>query len=122
MAINVFKLESSKKSIFLALQSYYGLGPSLAKNLCAKFGILPSAKINELPRFKFKQLYQFMDRRLILETECKIISDVNIQKLMQIKSFRGVRLEKGQPVRGQRSRTNGSTQRHKPIKKQVEAK
>jgi small subunit ribosomal protein S13 len=122
MTINVYKLNNPKKTIFFSLQSYFGLGPATAKWLCEKFGISPRAKISELPQFKFKQLYSFMDKRLVLESERKVSVDIDIQKLMQIKSFRGIRLEKGQPVRGQSGRTNGSTQRRKPIKKQVEKK
>lgn len=122
MAINVFKLNDFDKTIFYALQTYYGVGPATARKLCNKFGISINAHVSDLPTSKFKQLYNFMDKQLFLEMERRIAVDIDIQRLMQIKSFRGVRLEKGQPVRGQSSRSNGGTQRRRPIKKQVEDK
>jgi small subunit ribosomal protein S13 len=120
MAINTFKLEQSHYPIFYALQLYYGLGPFTAKKLCIMFGVSPIALVSELPKSKIKKFYRYLDKRLILETERKVTADINIQNLMKIKSFRGVRLEKGQPVRGQSSRTNGGTQRRRPILKIIE--
>lgn len=117
MAINVYKIEGSKKSIFLALQAYYGIGSRTATFICRMFGLSPDLLAKNLPKFKLKQIYKFMDRHMIVESELKMLIDMDIQKLMQIKSFRGVRLEKGLPVRGQRARTNGNTQRKRPIKK-----
>jgi len=119
MALNIYKLERSRKSIFLALQTYYGIGQRTATFICRTFGLKPSLLIQSLPKRKLKRIYKFMDRHMTVESELKILTEMDIQKLMQIKSFRGVRLEKGLPVRGQRARTNGNTQRRRPIKKIV---
>lgn len=120
MALNVFKLNNTKKPIFYALQSYYGIGPQTASWLCKMFGLSKRIPTHQVPRQKILKMYRFMDEGLTLEHELKTIVDVNIQNLMKCKCFRGIRLEKGLPVRGQRARTNGSTQRKRPIKKVIE--
>jgi small subunit ribosomal protein S13 len=120
MALNVYKLDNSQKPIYYALQRYYGIGPRTARWLCLQFGISFMMRTNDIPRRKIVRIYKFMDRHLTLENELRVLVARDIQNLMQIKCFRGVRLEKGLPVRGQRARTNGNTQRKHPIKKLTE--
>lgn len=117
MSINVYKLERSTRPIVYALQTYFGIGQQTASYICKLFGITPFLFMKFVPKRKIKQIYQFMDRYVTVETELRTLIDVDVQKLMRIKSFRGIRLEKGLPVRGQRARTNGNTQRRRPIKK-----
>lgn len=120
MSLNVFKLNNSSKPIFYALQAYYGVGRRTAGWFCKRFGLSFMLKTNEIPIDKIKGIYKVMDKYLTVEAERKSLIAIDIQNLMRIKSFRGVRLEKGLPVRGQRARTNGATQRRRPIKKLVD--
>lgn len=122
MALNIYKLGITDKSIFYELQTYYGIGRRTANWLCRMFGLAEQLPANQVPKHKLFKMYEFMDKNMVLEHELRVLTDINIQNLMKCKSFRGIRLEKGLPVRGQRARTNGSTQRKRPIKKQIDEK
>jgi len=99
------------KHIAYALPYLYGVGKKLAHEICAKAGIPPTKKTEELTEGDIKKI------RDLLETDYKVEGDLrrevqtNIKRLMDIGCYRGLRHRKGLPVHGQRTHTNARTRK-----------
>ena len=99
------------KHIAYSLPYLYGIGQKLAKEICAKAGIPPTKKTEELTEADIKKI------RDLLETDYKVEGDLrrevqtNIKRLMDIGCYRGLRHRKGLPVHGQRTHTNARTRK-----------
>lgn len=99
------------KHIAYSLPYLYGIGQKLAKEICAKAGIPPTKKTEELSESDIKKI------RDLLETDYKVEGDLrrevqtNIKRLMDIGCYRGLRHRKGLPVHGQRTHTNARTRK-----------
>ena len=101
-----------KKSILVALLSVYGIGISRAKIICKKLGFLPMLKVKNMSNGQIKSLLEY-SRQLSLEiafgNDLKKLKKKKEKNLAQISSYRGIRLKKGLPVRGQRTHSNAQT-------------
>lgn len=103
---------NEKKQVFIALTAIYGVGISTAKQLCRNLKIEDSTRVTELTPEQVNNI-----NNLIRKQEIKISDDLkkevanNIRELMEIKSYRGKRLSRGLPCRGQRTHSNGQTAR-----------
>jgi small subunit ribosomal protein S13 len=95
--------------IYKGLLNCYGIGGFKAKKIFTRFGISPLLKTNELPLTKLNQVIAYIDKQFILSDRLKYKQIENIRKLVFIKSYRGIRLSKGLPVHGQRTKSNGKT-------------
>ncbi|MFO0670194.1 MAG: 30S ribosomal protein S13 [Polyangiaceae bacterium] len=99
------------KHIAYSLPYLYGIGQKLAREICAKAGINPAKKTEELTESEIKKI------RDLLETDYKVEGDLrreiqtNIKRLMDIGCYRGLRHRKGLPVHGQRTHTNARTRK-----------
>ena len=100
-----------RKHVAYALPYLYGIGQKLAREICAKAGINPAKKTEELTESEIKKI------RDLLETDYKVEGDLrreiqtNIKRLMDIGCYRGLRHRKGLPVHGQRTHTNARTRK-----------
>ena len=102
----------NKKAISIALTNIYGIGNSLALKILTDLKIDPLKKVSALTEFEIANLRDYLETSsLKLEGNLRRTIYTNIKRLIDIKSFRGRRLLKGLPVRGQRTRTNNRTSR-----------
>jgi len=99
------------KQISVSLQSIYGIGPSLSQRIIAQAGVDPYTKVSELAEEEVNRLREIIDREYNVEGELRKEIDLNIKRLIEIGSYRGIRHRHGLPVRGQRTRTNARAKR-----------
>jgi len=99
------------KQISISLQYIYGIGPSLSQKIIAQAGVNPYTKVSDLAEDEVNRLREVIDREYNVEGELRKEVDLNIKRLIEIGSYRGIRHRHGLPVRGQRTRTNARTKR-----------
>jgi len=99
------------KQIEIALTYIYGVGRSLSRQILSKVGINPQKKASELTSQEVAQLKETIEKNFKVEGELKRELMMNIKRLKDVASWRGIRHIKGLPVRGQRTRTNTRTVR-----------
>ena len=105
---------SENKSVFFALTQVYGIGKSTAFRICKKLGFSINLKIKDLTQEQTLEIIQTIDSLdLILNNELKKLKSLALKKLIDIKSYRGLRRVRGLPVRGQRTHTNAKTAKKK---------
>ncbi len=106
------------KHVVVSLRYVYGIGPTVAKNLCATTGISPSAKVSDLSEDQLDSLRNEIGK-LTVEGDLRREVSMNIKRLMDLGTYRGIRHRRGLPVRGQRTKTNARTRKgpRKPIRK-----
>jgi len=100
-----------KKKVQYALQYVHGIGPKLAKDILTEAGVNPDKRANELTDQELSQITTVIDASYIVEGALRRQTSQNIQRLRDIKSYRGERHRKGLPVRGQRTRSNARTRK-----------
>ena len=100
------------KRIEIALTYIYGVGPTRAKKILAKTGINPNKRVNTLSPQEIRLLTQAVDEYPI-EGNLRQANRQAIQRLKDIRSYRGLRHSVGLPTRGQRTRSNARTRRGK---------
>ena len=99
------------KRIEIALRYIYGIGPTLARKILAKLNISPDIRTKSLSEDDIAKLREEIDRFYSVEGDLRREVSMNIKRLIEIGSYRGIRHRKGLPVRGQRTRTNARTRR-----------
>lgn len=100
------------KSIFFAMTRVFGLGKFEAFSICKRLGFSKNLKVKDLSQEHLEKLVFIMDASdLVLMSDLKKIKSLNRKELISIKSYRGLRLKQGLPVRGQRTHTNARTSR-----------
>ena len=99
------------KQIWISLQYIYGIGPTLSQKILAQTGINAETKADGLTEDEVNRLREVIDRECKVEGELKKAADLNIKRLIEIGSYRGIRHRYGLPVRGQRTRTNARSRR-----------
>lgn len=98
------------KQLEYGLPVLYGVGRSLARRLLLQAGINPAKKPGEVSAAEDAALRARLES-LVLEGDLKRGVAANIKRLKDIKAYRGVRHQRGLPVRGQRTKTNSRTRR-----------
>lgn len=101
------------KPVEIAIGYIYGIGRSLAKVICEKAQVKLGTRINDLTETEINNLRKVIENDYVVEGRLRGIVQMNIKRLMDIGSYRGLRHRKGLPVRGQRSRTNARTRKGK---------
>ena len=99
------------KRVEIGLRYIYGIGPALSKKILAQTSIDPNTKVKELAEEEISRLHEIIDRGYAVEGELRRRVSLNISRLTEIGSYRGVRHRRRLPVRGQRTRTNARTKR-----------
>ena len=102
----------------IALTSIYGIGRTRAQTICAATGIKPDTKIKDLAENEVEALRNEV-AKFTVEGDLRREVSMNIKRLMDLGSYRGIRHRRGLPLRGQRTRTNARTRKgpRKPIKR-----
>ncbi|MBI4977426.1 MAG: 30S ribosomal protein S13 [Spirochaetes bacterium] len=100
-----------KKSIAFALTAIYGIGRSMAKSICDKAKIEYTLKAGDLNDSQITAIREAIESTTKVEGDLRTEVMMNIKRLRDIKTYRGVRHQKRLPVRGQRTRTNSRNAR-----------
>ncbi len=99
------------KRVDISLRYIYGIGPTLSANICQSTRVEPATKVRDLTDDEISRIREFIDRNFVVEGELRKSMRTNVQRLVEINCYRGVRHRRGLPVRGQRTRTNARTKR-----------
>lgn len=99
------------KRVALSLTYLYGIGPHLAEQVCERTGIDASKLARELDEDELSRLASVLERDYTVEGPLRRQVAQNIQRLREIKCYRGIRHRVSLPVRGQRTRTNARTRK-----------
>ena len=100
------------KRMVIALTYIYGIGPTLSKKILKKCNISEDTRSDNLTEDEIIRLRTVLTDYQ-LEGELRRFEAMNIKRLSEISSYRGIRHRRGLPVRGQRSKTNARTRRGK---------
>lgn len=100
-----------RKKILYALQYIHGVGPKFAADILAEAQIDGDLRANELSEQQIAQINQIIDNNFIVEGGLRRQVQQNIQRLRDIRSYRGERHKRGLPVHGQRTRCNARTRK-----------
>ncbi len=102
------------KRVVIALQYIHGIGAKFASEICEKVNIPAERRVNQLSDAEVLQIRETIDRDYQVEGDLRREVSMNIKRLMDLGSDRGLRHRKGLPVRGQRTHTNARTRKGKP--------
>lgn len=106
------------KHTVIALTAIYGIGRTRSKAICEAAGVKPDVAIKDLTEAEIENLRNEV-AKFTVEGDLRREVSMNIKRLMDLGSFRGIRHRRGLPLRGQRTRTNARTRKgpRRPIKK-----
>ncbi len=100
-----------QKRIDIALRYIYGVGPYRAVEILDKAGMDHAVRVKDLSEAEVAKLRAIIDRDLKVEGDLRRELGLNIKRLQEIGTYRGLRHRRGLPARGQRTRTNARTKR-----------
>ncbi len=103
-------IPDSKKAPY-ALRYIYGIGATRATEIVDKANIDPDRRIRELSDTELARIREIVDRDYLVEGDLRRVVRSNIQRLIDINSYRGQRHRRNLPMHGQRTRTNARTRR-----------
>jgi small subunit ribosomal protein S13 len=100
-----------EKKVEIGLTYIYGIGRANARKIMESTGVSPALRVKELSDADVNRLRQAIERDFRVEGALRTEIAMNIKRLMDIGSYRGIRHRKGLPVRGQRTHTNARTKK-----------
>jgi len=99
------------KRVEIALTYIYGVGLTTSKKVLVQTRVNPDTRVRDLTEEEVNRLREYIDRNVKVEGDLRREVDMNIKRLIEIGSYRGMRHRRNLPVRGQRTRTNARTRR-----------
>jgi small subunit ribosomal protein S13 len=99
------------KRIDISLRYIYGIGPTAARTIVSQAQVDPARKTRDLTDEEVNRIRELIDKEHTVEGDLRREVRQNIQRLIEINCYRGIRHRRGLPVRGQRTRTNARTKR-----------
>ncbi|HEU4723417.1 MAG TPA: 30S ribosomal protein S13 [Gemmatimonadaceae bacterium] len=99
------------KKVEIGLTYIYGIGRASAQQIIEKAGIDASQRVRDLTDADVNKLRQVIEKEFRVEGALRTEVAMNIKRLMDIGSYRGIRHRRGLPVRGQRTHTNARTKK-----------
>jgi small subunit ribosomal protein S13 len=101
----------TQKRVEIGLRYIHGIGPHTAHNIISQLGIDPARRVSDLTESEVIQIREIIDRDYLVEGDLRRDVAMNIQRLMDLGCYRGLRHRKSLPVRGQRTHTNARTRK-----------
>lgn len=98
------------KRVLIGLTYIYGIGKTTSQNLLDEAGVDPNTRVRDLSENEVQRLRELIGN-LTIEGDLRRQTQLNIKRLMEINSYRGLRHRRRLPSRGQRTKTNARTQR-----------
>jgi small subunit ribosomal protein S13 len=99
------------KRVEIGLTYIFGIGRTTASKILAKTGIDPATRVKKLTEEDVAKLREIIEKELTVEGDLRRDTAMQIKRLIEIGSYRGLRHRRGLPVRGQRSKTNARTRK-----------
>jgi small subunit ribosomal protein S13 len=99
------------KRVEISLQYIYGIGHSLSRKVLYSSGVNPDTKVKDLTEAEVSRIREVLDKQCKVEGELRKEVNLNIKRLIEIGSYRGLRHRRNLPAHGQRTRTNARTKR-----------
>jgi len=101
----------NQKRVPIGLTYIHGIGRTKAQQICEKVGIPPDRRVHEMTDDEVLRVRELIDREYMVEGDLRRNVAMNIKRLMDLGSYRGLRHRKSLPVRGQRTHTNARTRK-----------
>ena len=105
----------TNKRIEIALTYIHGIGRTKAKEVCTQLGLPPERRVHELTDGEIIGIRELIDANYQVEGDVRRQVAMNIKRLMDLKTYRGLRHRARLPVRGQRTSTNARTRKGKAV-------
>lgn len=99
------------KRVEYGLTYIYGIGLHTSQRMLARTGINPDTRVRDLTDEEVNRIRDIIDKEMRVEGDLRREVSMNIKRLMDIGSYRGLRHRRGMPTRGQRTKTNARTRR-----------
>ncbi len=99
------------KRLPIALTYIHGIGPTIAGQIVTALNIDPARRVNQLSDDEVLAIREYIDAHVQVEGDLRREVQMNIKRMMDIGSYRGLRHRRGLPVRGQRTHTNARTRK-----------
>jgi small subunit ribosomal protein S13 len=100
-----------EKRLEISLTYIFGIGPSIAKQLCAAVGVDVNTRVRDLTDEEVNKIRAWVDQNLKVEGDLRREVQQDIKRKMEIGCYQGLRHRRGLPVRGQRTHTNARTRK-----------
>jgi len=105
----------TNKRVKVALTYIYGIGPTTANEICKVVGISDDKRVNKLADDEVLKIREYIENKHKVEGDLRSVASLNIKRLTDLGTYRGLRHRKKLPVRGQRTHTNARTRKGKGI-------
>lgn len=103
----------TQKRLEVALTYIHGIGRNFSKQICEKAGVSGDIRVQDLSDADVLKIREIIDSDYSVEGDLRRDVAMNIKRLMDLGTYRGLRHRKGLPVRGQRTHTNARTRKGK---------
>ena len=100
-----------EKRVEIGLTYIYGIGLSTSQKILATTGVNPDTRVKDLSEEVVNEIRTYINKNLTVEGDLRRDVALNIKRLIEIGSYRGIRHRKGLPVRGQKTKTNARTRK-----------
>lgn len=100
-----------EKRVLVSLTYIHGIGPTSAAKVIGVANVSPDTRVRDLTEEEVNRLREVIDRQFKVEGDLRREVSMNIKRLMEIGSYRGLRHRRNLPVRGQRTKTNARQRR-----------
>ena len=105
----------TNKRVKIALTYIYGIGPTTANQICKEAGISDDKRVSKLTDDEVVKIRENIEKKLKVEGDLRSEVSLNIKRLTDLGTYRGLRHRKKLPVRGQRTHTNARTRKGKGV-------
>jgi small subunit ribosomal protein S13 len=99
------------KRVEISLTYIYGIGRRTANQVLESTGVNKDTRVRDLTEDEVNKLREYIDKNIKVEGDLRREIALNIKRLIEIGSYRGIRHRRGLPVRGQRTKTNARTRK-----------
>jgi small subunit ribosomal protein S13 len=99
------------KRVEIGLRYIYGIGPTRAQEIIDATGVDPDNRVKDLTDSDISKMREYISGNYMVEGDLRRQVQMNIKRLIEIGSYRGLRHRRGLPVRGQRTKTNARTRK-----------
>jgi small subunit ribosomal protein S13 len=100
-----------EKRVIVSLTYIHGIGPTSATRVIGAANVSPDTRVRDLTEDEVNRLREVVERQFQVEGDLRREVNLNVKRLMEIGSYRGLRHRRNLPVRGQRTKTNARQRR-----------
>jgi small subunit ribosomal protein S13 len=100
-----------EKRVIISLTYVHGIGPTTASKVLAGANVSPETRVRDLTDDEVNRIREIVDRQVKVEGDLRREVSLNVKRLMEIGSYRGLRHRRNLPSRGQRTKTNARQRR-----------